>query len=102
MRAYYYDNTSADQRLAHDSGEPVELDRLRKLGLTLLTVPLDTKGGWEPVIDKMATEQGWDNRDVMNVTKEGLGDRFEEMLDKFFTECVRPSTDHDLTITIVN
>lgn len=86
MRAYYYDNTSADQRLAHDSGELVELDRLRKLGLTILTVPLDTKGGWEPVIDKMATEQGWDNRDIMDVTKEGLGDRFEEMLDKFFTE----------------
>ena len=101
MRAYYYDNTSADQRLSHDSGELVALDRLRKLGLTLLTVPLDTKGGWEPVIDKMATEHGWDNRDIMDVTKEGLGDRFEEMLDKFFTECVRP-TDHDFTVTIVN
>jgi hypothetical protein len=89
MRAYYYDNTAVDQRLAHDSGFPVELDRLRKLGLTLLTVPLDTESGWEPVIDKMATEHGWDNRDIMDVTKEGLGDRFEEMLDKYFTECVR-------------
>ncbi|KAF8265880.1 Acireductone dioxygenase [Lactarius quietus] len=88
MRAYYYDNITADQRLSHDSGQPVELDRLRKLGLTLWTVPLDTDGGWEPVIDKMANEQGWDNREIMDVTKEGLGDRFEEMLDKYFTEHV--------------
>ncbi|KAN0137625.1 Acireductone dioxygenase ARD family [Lactarius tabidus] len=86
MRAYYYDNVSADQRLAHDSGQPVELDHLRKLGLTLQTVPLDTEGGWEPVINKIANEHGLDNRDTMDVTKEGLGDHFEEMLDKFFTE----------------
>ena len=88
MRAYYYDGIAVDQRLSHDSGFPVELDRLRKLGLTLWTVPLDTEGGWEPVINKMANEQGWDNRDIMDITKEGLGDRFEEMLDKYFTECV--------------
>lgn len=99
MRAYYYDNFPADQRLPHDSRQPVDLDRLRKLGLTLWTVPLDTEGGWEPVIDKMANEHGWDNRDIMDVTKEGLGDRFEEMLDKYFTECVTP-TNHDLTIIV--
>ncbi|KAH9025920.1 1,2-dihydroxy-3-keto-5-methylthiopentene dioxygenase [Lactarius hengduanensis] len=86
MHAYYYDNVSADQRLPHDSGLPVELDYLRKLGLTLSTVPLDTEGGWEPLVDKIANEHGWDNRDTMDVTKEGLGDHFEQMLDKFFTE----------------
>ena len=80
MRAYYYDNVSADQRLPHDSGLPVELDYLRKLGLTLSTVRLDTEGGWGPVIDEIANEHGWDNRDVMDVTKEGLGNHFEEML----------------------
>jgi 1,2-dihydroxy-3-keto-5-methylthiopentene dioxygenase len=86
MLAHYYDNVPADRRLAHDSGQPVELDHLRKLGLTLLTAPLDTEGEWEPVIDKMANEHGWD---TMDVTKEGLGDHFEEMLGKFFTECVK-------------
>ena len=101
MRAYYYDNVTADQRLAHDSGHPVELDHLRKLGLTLLTVPLDTEGGWEPVIDKLANEHGWDNRDTMDITREGLGDNFEKMLDKFFTECVT-STNHDLIMTVVD
>ncbi len=100
MRAYYYDNVSADQRLAHDSAQPVELDHLRKHGLTLSTVPLDTEGGWEPVVDKIVNEHGWDNRDIMDVTKEGLGDHFEQMLDKFFTECVTP-TGHDLTMTVV-
>jgi 1,2-dihydroxy-3-keto-5-methylthiopentene dioxygenase len=102
MRAYYYDNVSADQRLAHDSGQPVELDHLRKLGLTLQTVPLDTEGGWEPVIDKIANEHGLDNRDTMDVTKEGLGDHFEEMLDKFFTECVTPTHCVLVAMTVVD
>ena len=101
MHAYYYDNVAADQRLAHNSGQPVELDRLRKLGLTLLTIPLDTEGGWEPVINKMANEYGWDNRDSMDVTKEGLGDHFEEMLGKFFTECVAP-TNPVFNMTVVD
>ncbi len=101
MRAYYCDNFTTDQRLAHDSGLSVELDHLRKVGLTLWTVPLDTEGGWEPVIDKIANEHGWDNRDVMDVTKEGLGDHFEQMLDKFFTECVTP-VNYDLTMTVVD
>ncbi|KAH9018338.1 Acireductone dioxygenase ARD family [Lactarius pseudohatsudake] len=74
------------QRLPHDSGQPVvELDYLRKHGLTLSTVPLDAEGGWEPVVDKMVNERGWDNRDTINVTKEGHGDHSEQMLDKFFT-----------------
>ncbi|KAH9025921.1 hypothetical protein EDB84DRAFT_1611684 [Lactarius hengduanensis] len=87
QQAHYYDNVSAN--LAAPSPRfrtaAVELDYLRKHGLTLSTVPLDTEGGWEPVVDKMVNERGWDNRDTINVTKEGLGDHSEQMLDKFFT-----------------
>ncbi|KAH9027374.1 hypothetical protein EDB85DRAFT_2148514 [Lactarius pseudohatsudake] len=89
------------QRLPHDSGQPVvELDYLRKHGLTLSTVPLDAEGGWEPVVDKMVNERGWDNRDTINVTKEGHGDHSEQMLDKFFTVFVTHAN-HDLAMIVL-
>jgi 1,2-dihydroxy-3-keto-5-methylthiopentene dioxygenase len=44
MRAYYFDNLPGDQRLAHDSGRPVDVDYLRKFGLLLWHVPLDDSG----------------------------------------------------------
>jgi len=86
MRAYYFDNIPGDQRLEHDSGKPVDPDYLRKLGLFLKNIPLDTEDGWEPEINKIAEERGCQNRDNMDVTKEGLGDQFETMLDKYFTK----------------
>ncbi|KAH8980071.1 hypothetical protein EDB92DRAFT_1976389 [Lactarius akahatsu] len=65
--SWHYDNVSADQRLPHDSGLPVELDYPRQHGLTLSTVPLDTEGGWVPVVDKMANERGYADHDLATV-----------------------------------
>jgi 1,2-dihydroxy-3-keto-5-methylthiopentene dioxygenase len=86
MRAYYYDNVPGDQRLHHDSGRPVEADRVHKLGLFLRNIPLDTSGGWEHEVDNIAEQQGCKYHDTMDITKEGLGDMFETMLEKYFTE----------------
>lgn len=86
MRAYYYDNLPGDQRLEHDSGRPVDLDHLRKLGVLLWHVPIDDSGVWEADVDKIAEEQGCKSRDIMDVTKEGLGDQFDTMLEKYFAE----------------
>jgi len=86
MRAYYYDNLPGDQRLDHDSGRPVDLDHLRKLGVLLWHVPIDDSGVWEADVDKIAEEQGCKSRDIMDVTKEGLGDQFDTMLEKYFAE----------------
>jgi len=86
MRAYYFDTLPGDPRLGHDSGRPVDPDYLRKLGLFLKNIPLDIEGGWESEINKIAEERGCQNRDNMDVTKEGLGEQFETMLDKYFTE----------------
>ena len=86
MRAYYFDNIPGDQRLHHDSGKPLDLEYLERLGLKLNTIPLDISGGWETEIDKIAEQSGAPIRDIMDVTKEGLGDQFEYMLRKFFEE----------------
>jgi 1,2-dihydroxy-3-keto-5-methylthiopentene dioxygenase len=83
MRAYYFDNIPGDQRLHHDSGRAIDLEYLDRLGLILRTIPLDT---WEAEIDKIAEQRGAPIRDIMDVTKEGLGDQFEYMLGKFFEE----------------
>jgi len=88
MRAYYFDNLPGDQRLPHDSGTPVDLADIRKLGVLYWAVPLDSPGGWEPEIDKIAEEQGYKSRDIINVTKEGMGDQYESTIRSFFEECV--------------
>lgn len=58
MRAYYFDNVPGDQRHHHDSGRPVDLEYLDKLGLKLLTIPLDTPGGWEAEINRLTEQRG--------------------------------------------
>jgi 1,2-dihydroxy-3-keto-5-methylthiopentene dioxygenase len=90
MRAYYFDNLPGDQRLPHESQRSVDIARLRKIGVLHWTVPLDQKtpGGWESEIDRIAEQQGYKNRDTINVTKEGLGDLYETKLKTFFEECV--------------
>ncbi|KAI9456043.1 1,2-dihydroxy-3-keto-5-methylthiopentene dioxygenase [Lactarius psammicola] len=86
MRAYYFDNLPGDQRLQHDSGRPIDPEHLRKLGVLYWTIPLDTAGGYEAEIDRIAEQQGYKNRDTINCTKEGLGDLYESKLKSFFDE----------------
>ncbi|KAI0277593.1 1,2-dihydroxy-3-keto-5-methylthiopentene dioxygenase [Russula aff. rugulosa BPL654] len=82
MRAYYFDNLPGDQRLPHETERSVDIAELRKIGVLHWTVPLDqeTPGGWESEIDRIAEQQGYKNRDTINVTKEGLGDLYETKL----------------------
>jgi 1,2-dihydroxy-3-keto-5-methylthiopentene dioxygenase len=86
MRAYYFDNIPGDQRLPHDSGKPVDLEHLQKLRVRYWTVPQEP--GYEVAIDRIAEEEGYKNRDTINVTKEGLGDLYETKLKGFFDEWV--------------
>jgi len=89
MRAYYFDNLPGDQRLKHDSGKSINSSHLAKIGVLHWTIPLaqdNSPGGWESEIDKIAKEQGYNNRDTMNVTKEALGDQYESKLKSFFEE----------------
>ena len=88
MRAYYFDNTPGDQRLPHDSGKSVDNADLRKLQVIHWTISLDQEGGWVSEIDRIAEQQGYKHRDMINVTKEGLGDLYETKIKSFFEECV--------------
>jgi len=73
MRAYYYDNLPGDQRLLHDydPSRPVSEETLAALGVKFWAIPVE---GYESKIDTIAEEQGYKNRDTINVSKEGLGE----------------------------
>ncbi|EIN11302.1 1,2-dihydroxy-3-keto-5-methylthiopentene dioxygenase [Punctularia strigosozonata HHB-11173 SS5] len=86
MRAYYFDNVPGDQRLAHDSGNPVSLETLQSLGVLHWAIQLDEDGNWEVEINNVAKNRGYKNRDTINVTKEGLGDAYESKIKTFFEE----------------
>ncbi|KAH8113092.1 1,2-dihydroxy-3-keto-5-methylthiopentene dioxygenase [Phellopilus nigrolimitatus] len=86
MRAYFFDDVPGDQRLAHDSGEPVSEETLTALGVLYWHIPLDNNAVAEAQIDAIALERDYKNRDIINVTKEGLGDQYEAKLKMFFAE----------------
>jgi len=86
MRAYYYDSVPGDQRLLHDSGRPVSTKELEAIGVASWKIPIDTEGKWQARIDEVARERGYKNRDVINVTKAGLGDAYEAKIKMFFEE----------------
>ena len=86
MRAYYFDNIAGDQRLPHDSGRDVSEETLQSLGVFHWSIPIENQ---EKEINEVAKEREYRNRDIINVTKEGLGDLFESKLKMFYEECVR-------------
>jgi 1,2-dihydroxy-3-keto-5-methylthiopentene dioxygenase len=88
MRAYYFDDQSGDQRLAHDSGVSVSFETLQAIGVLHWAIPIDDKGKWEGEINAVAKERGYKNRDIINVSKEGLGDAYESKIKTFFEEYV--------------
>lgn len=73
MRAYYYDNVPGDQRLPHDykPSRPVPSETLSSIGVKFWTIPVP---GYESQVDIIARERGYKNRDMINVSKEGMGD----------------------------
>jgi 1,2-dihydroxy-3-keto-5-methylthiopentene dioxygenase len=107
MRAYYFDNIPGDQRLPHDyvPSRPVSDETLQSLGLKHWHIPIQ---GHEPKVDEVARTQGYKNRDIINVSKAGLGEvrsshlsttpypfvvflaqAYEAKIKTFFEECVR-------------
>ena len=89
MRAYYFDNIPGDQRLPHDTGKPVDDAVLASIGVLHWHIPLpEPATGEYPKIDAVARERDYKNRDVITITKEGLGDLYEAKIKSFFEECV--------------
>ncbi|KAF8626306.1 hypothetical protein AX15_004976 [Amanita polypyramis BW_CC] len=85
MRAYYYDDLPGDQRLPHDyvPTRPVSADALKTLGVSYWSILVE---GYEREIDLIAKEREYKNRDIVNISKEGLGDAYEEKIRGFFQE----------------
>ncbi|TEB37850.1 Fe-ARD 2 [Coprinellus micaceus] len=82
MRAWYFDNKPGHQKLAH-MGEHVPNEVVYKLGIKHWKIPLE---GHEKVIDEIAKERDYPNRDVINISKEGLGKMYDEKMVYFFQE----------------
>ncbi|KFA65427.1 hypothetical protein S40285_00444 [Stachybotrys chlorohalonatus IBT 40285] len=80
MKAYFYDNLPGDQRLPHDSGRPVDVDTLAKLGVLYYHFP-DVSG-----VDELASQRGYRNRDEITVSPEKMGAVYEEKVKTFFDE----------------
>jgi 1,2-dihydroxy-3-keto-5-methylthiopentene dioxygenase len=74
MRAYYFDNLPGDQRLPHDCipSRPVSIEHLKTLNVETFHIPLSD--GYQEKVDDMAAERKYKNRDVINISREGLGE----------------------------
>lgn len=81
MKAYYFDDdATGDQRLPHDSGRPVSLEQLSKVGV------LYYKIGDEAEVDRLAQERSYKNRDTIVVSPQSMGDVYESKVKSFFDE----------------
>ncbi|KAF7353543.1 1,2-dihydroxy-3-keto-5-methylthiopentene dioxygenase [Mycena sanguinolenta] len=85
MHAYYFDNLPTDQRLPHitDPARPVSPETLAKLGVLSWVVPVppdaaspsNSQGISEEEdceVNRVAKEREYKNRDVINVSREGM------------------------------
>lgn len=69
-----------DQRLPHDSGHPVSIDALGKIGVLYHHIPSVSD------VDKLASERGYRNRDEITVSPDKMGDAYETKVQSFFAE----------------
>lgn len=85
MHAYYFDDLTGDQSLPHDSGIPVNNATLAAIGVLLWHVPISISiASNYAQVD--ARERDYKTIDVMTVTKDALGDQYEEKLKIFYSE----------------
>ena len=69
-----------DQRLPHDSGRPVSEEYLESVGIVYRYCPTID------IVDKLAAERGYKNRDEVCVSPQTMGDVYEEKVKTFFSE----------------
>ncbi|KAB5591679.1 1,2-dihydroxy-3-keto-5-methylthiopentene dioxygenase [Ceratobasidium theobromae] len=82
MRAYLFDDIPGDQRLPHitEPPRPVSENELKNLGV------LYWQANDEEIVEKVANERNYKNRDTVNVSRAGLGDLYESKIKGFFEE----------------
>ncbi|KAF8689650.1 acetyl-CoA synthetase, partial [Rhizoctonia solani] len=82
MLAYIFDNVESDQRLPHIIEPPLLISEaeLKELGV------LYWRADDPEIVESVAKERGYKNRDTINVSREGLGDLYESKIKGFFEE----------------
>ncbi|PLN83503.1 1,2-dihydroxy-3-keto-5-methylthiopentene dioxygenase [Aspergillus taichungensis] len=80
MKAYWYDNKPGDQREPHDSGRPVTESYLSSIGVFYRHCPTID------MVDALAAERGYKNRDEVTVSPATMGDAYESKVKMFFAE----------------
>ncbi|CAE6488603.1 unnamed protein product [Rhizoctonia solani] len=82
MLAYIFDNLDSDQRLPHVTEPPLTISEaeLKKLGV------LYWRADDPEIVESVAKERGYKNRDTINVSRAGLGDLYESKIKGFFEE----------------
>ncbi|KAG8794574.1 1,2-dihydroxy-3-keto-5-methylthiopentene dioxygenase [Ceratobasidium sp. 428] len=80
MHAYLFDNAPGDQRLPHLTDQTISEDELKRIGVLYWRIANDEE------VDQIARNRGYKNRDVINVSKAGLGDLYESKIKGFFEE----------------
>ncbi|KAJ1303694.1 hypothetical protein OPQ81_008119 [Rhizoctonia solani] len=82
MLAYVFDNVESDQRLPHITEPPLLISEAELNDLGVLYWRADD----QEIVESVAKERGYRNRDVINVSREGLGDAYESKIKGFFEE----------------
>ncbi|KAK6523569.1 1,2-dihydroxy-3-keto-5-methylthiopentene dioxygenase [Arthrobotrys megalospora] len=80
MKIYYYDSLPGDQRLPHESSDPLPETLLDDLAIT---------AGFYPAVDQVdeiAKERHYRNRDVITVSPDAMGEIYESKVKMFFDE----------------
>jgi len=80
MKAYKFDEAPGDQREDHDSGRPVTIDELSKLGVIYRSCPSISS------VDAIAAERSYKNRDQITVSPGSMGSAYEDKVKIFFIE----------------
>ncbi|KAJ1739050.1 1,2-dihydroxy-3-keto-5-methylthiopentene dioxygenase [Coemansia sp. RSA 1591] len=84
MRAYYYDNSTADQRELHDSGHAVTIEQLHSMRVEYTKLEGTPEENLEQ-INKLCVERGYQNRDEIAISPTLL-ENYEAKLKIFFAE----------------
>lgn len=85
MRAYYYDSQPGNSTMPHES-TPVDQAALDAMGVLYFHIPIDSEGKWEAEVQRIATERGYKNRDVVESGRELMGGGYEAAMTRVWKE----------------
>ena len=85
MRAYYYDGLPGSSTLPHE-GSPVDEATLASMGVLYFHIPIDSEGNWEEEVQRIATERGYRNKDVIESGRHLMDDGYEAAMTRVWKE----------------